>query len=413
MKQVIFFSIVISFLGLYTIVPARAQWVQASTGLPTNIVPSTFVTMGTSIFAGGGGVFVSSDSGTNWTGVNSGLTSLVEVLAVSGTDLFAGTFDGGVFLSTNSGINWTAVNSGLTGFSNAKVMALFALGTNLFVGIKYSGVFLSTNNGASWKAVNKGLLDSVHIVSLTISGTNLLAGTDSGVYLSSDTGSNWSAVRTGMPAGHVYVGALAVSGTNIFAGCDNEGVFLSTDQGLNWTLASNGLPDAYVMAFAVSGKYLFAGMYGYGIFLTTNNGQNWTNVSTGLTLNPFYIFSLGVSGDNLFAGMDSGVWRRSLSDFNSSGVAQLTSPEQQPISAYPNPFSQSSTITFSCAESGVGEVTIVNLLGSVVARIFSGELTAGEHSFEWDASGAAAGMYECIVRVGGSVQRIALVCGPK
>jgi hypothetical protein len=57
----------------------------------------------------------------------------------------------------------------------------------------------------------------------------------------------------------------------------------------------------------------------------------------------------------------------------------------------------------------VGEVTIVNLLGAEVARIFSGELSAGEHSFSWDASGAAAGMYECVVRVGGSFQRIPIL----
>ena len=35
-------------------------------------------------------------------------------LAVSGTNLFAGTYGGGVFLSTNNGTNWTAVNNGLT-----------------------------------------------------------------------------------------------------------------------------------------------------------------------------------------------------------------------------------------------------------------------------------------------------------
>ena len=35
-------------------------------------------------------------------------------LAVSGTNLFAGTDGGGVFLSTNNGTSWTAVNTGLT-----------------------------------------------------------------------------------------------------------------------------------------------------------------------------------------------------------------------------------------------------------------------------------------------------------
>ncbi|MCK7525725.1 MAG: hypothetical protein MZV64_53015 [Ignavibacteriales bacterium] len=47
--------------------------------------------------------------------MNTGLTSSkVKALAVSDTNLFAGTDSGGVFLSTNNGLSWTAVNEGLT-----------------------------------------------------------------------------------------------------------------------------------------------------------------------------------------------------------------------------------------------------------------------------------------------------------
>jgi hypothetical protein len=83
------------------------------------------------------------------------------------------------------------------------------------------------------------------------------------------------------------------------------------------------------------------------------------------------------------------------------------------LTIYPNPFSQSTQISFTSQDAGYADISIVNLLGSEVARIFSGELDAGEHSFSWDAGGAAAGMYECVVRAGGEVQRIALSCGPK
>jgi hypothetical protein len=60
-------------------------------------------------------------------------------------------------------------------------------------------------------------------------------------------------------------------------------------------------------------------------------------------------------------------------------------------------------------ESGAAEVTIENLLGAEVARLFSGSLSAGEHSFEWDAGQAAAGTYFCALRTSGGVQRVALV----
>ncbi len=39
-----------------------------------------------------------------------------------------------------------------------------------------------------------------------------------------------------------------------------------------------------------------------------------------------------------------------------------------------------------------------------VARLFTGELTAGEHSFVWDIPpGLTDGMYDCVVSMGGQI----------
>ena len=57
----------------------------------------------------GGGIFCSSDNGTSWAPVNSGLTNLYITdfdISASGSgsnNIFAGTYGGGVFLSTNYG----------------------------------------------------------------------------------------------------------------------------------------------------------------------------------------------------------------------------------------------------------------------------------------------------------------------
>ena len=87
----------------------NAQWIRING--PSGSVHS-FAVSGTNLFAGTvAGVFLPP------TMAQAGLRSIpaldVYALAVSGTNLFAGT-DGGVFLSTNNGTSWTAVNSGLT-----------------------------------------------------------------------------------------------------------------------------------------------------------------------------------------------------------------------------------------------------------------------------------------------------------
>ncbi len=52
----------------------------------------------------------------------------------------------------------------------------------------------------------------------------------------------------------------------------------------------------------------------------------------------------------------------------------------------------------------------MNLLGVEVARLFSGTLEAGEHSFVWSKPAAMPdGMYECLVRMNGGVERVGMM----
>ncbi len=125
------------------------------------------------------------------------------------------------------------------------------------------------------------------------------------------------------------------------------------------------------------------------------------------------MFALAVNQSYVFTGTyDIGIWRRPLSDFGISAVAQ-SPPVSNAIRTYPNPFSQSTTISFTPDTSGYAEVSIVNLLGVEVARLFAGELGAGEeHTFTWNATGVATGdgyatgMYECLVRMNGRVEKL-------
>jgi flagellar hook assembly protein FlgD len=76
---------------------------------------------------------------------------------------------------------------------------------------------------------------------------------------------------------------------------------------------------------------------------------------------------------------------------------------------YPNPFSQQSTIEFSSSEQGYAEISVVNLLGSEVAQVFSGELSAGPHEFTWNANEMPPGMYECVLRMNGRLEQMPML----
>ncbi len=149
----------------------------------------------------------------------SGLTNTrIRALTISGTNLFTGTLGGGVFLSTNNGTNWTQVSSGLT---NTYVNAITFSGTNLFASTE-GGIFVSTNNGTNWTSASNGLTNT-YIHSIAVSGTNLFAGTEDGVFFSSNNGTNWTQVSTGLT--NTIIWALEVSGLNLFAGTNGNGIW--------------------------------------------------------------------------------------------------------------------------------------------------------------------------------------------
>jgi hypothetical protein len=81
------------------------------------------------------------------------------------------------------------------------------------------------------------------------------------------------------------------------------------------------------------------------------------------------------------------------------------------IQSFPNPFSQSTQIMFTPEASGYAEVSIFNQLGVEVARLFSGELDAGEqHTFTWNNPAALPdGVYECLIRMNGQVEKVPIV----
>ncbi len=60
---------------------------------------------------------------------------------------------------------------------------------------------------------------------------------------------------------------------------------------------------------------------------------------------------------------------------------------------YPNPFNPVTTIEFDLPNAGKVTLKIFNILGEEVATIHSGKLPSGHHSFKWDATGMASGVY--------------------
>lgn len=240
------------------------------------------------------GVFKSTNSGGNWTAINTGLTdSTVGALAIDPTSpatLYAGTYRSGIFRSTNGGENWSAINTELINHPVQTLMIDPVTPTTLYAVIYPEGLFKSVNSGLNWIAINNGLGDGI-VSALVIdpaSPGTLYAGTESdGVFKSTNSGGNWSATNTGLT--NTSISSLVIdplTSSTLYAGTWDGGVFKSTNGGVSWSAVNRGLIDTQVLTIAIDPTWpttLYAGTGNGGVFKSTNGGGNWNAFNSGLT----------------------------------------------------------------------------------------------------------------------------------
>jgi hypothetical protein len=75
----------------------------------------------------------------------------------------------------------------------------------------------------------------------------------------------------------------------------------------------------------------------------------------------------------------------------------------------PNPFSETTRITYVLPESGRVSFEVFNAIGQKVYEGVEENQSAGEHVFEFDARGLPSGMYVCRVRTGAAVATLPMM----
>jgi len=300
--------------GVFKTMDNGATWNSVNIGLTTTDVQALAVTItGDTVLAGtyNGGVFLSINGGTSWVSISSNLTGLgllVQAVAIKGNKIFAGT-SAGVFVLTNYSGNWTAVNTGLG--TTLDVLCLLVNGSEILVGTGAGGVFLSANDGGSWQQKNSGL-GNIYVNSLAVNGTKLYAGVDGGVYSSVNNGGAWTLSHNTS----ALVKSISVNGSIIYAGygtMTSGGIARSANDGGLWATVNTGLPAGKgIYAVLQSGAIVFAGTDGKGLYTTVNDGGLWTS-DDGITNTNAQSLSLATTGTNVFAGVyGGGVFRSNL-----------------------------------------------------------------------------------------------------
>jgi len=290
--------------------------------------PTTIYAGSTNFHGSGAGIFKSVNGGRNWTAINNGLSSglnldLFDGVGLSGnlaiaalaidpvtpTTLYAGTLQG-LFKSTDAGGSWSFIdpmvplNGGSQAVGQISALAIDpTTPTTLYAASSSAGLFKSTDGGASWTATNNGLPGTVSqvvalainpvtpttlyavmgLVAGSVNGCGTVNGTCQDVFKSTDGGGSWGPASAGLPA-VINVLALAidpVTPTTLYAaaklvGSSWLGVFKSTDGGGSWSTINTGFADLDIQSVAVdpgTPTTLYAGDAFGPIYKRTNGGE--------------------------------------------------------------------------------------------------------------------------------------------
>ena len=288
---------------------AKAQW--HHTNGPGAGKVLSLATSGASICAGtdGGRVFVSLDSGANWTGGPIGnVTFDVTTLAVNGTTIYAGSRTGnGLFYSTNMGNTWS---QDMTGYFTGHVYAIAFKDTNIFVSEPPYGIYRKSVSSSTWTQLIT--LPISQCEAIAVAGSTIYAGgAMDGIYSSGDDGANWTNISSDLPysTGAPGILSIAVNGSDIFVQNVGYGVFLSTNNGASWNAVNTGITSPSLVTnipMVVAGSDMFAVLG--NLYSTANSGALWTATNI-YTLTSHNIISMAVIGTKLFVGTDaSGVY---------------------------------------------------------------------------------------------------------
>jgi photosystem II stability/assembly factor-like uncharacterized protein len=407
-----------TFNGIFRSTDVDSIWIPVFTRFPKILQTSVLTATTNNLIASGlssswnggiGGAFYSTNSGIEWTSIDSlSPARYFTCFAVHNNSVFGGNWYG-IYHSSDEGIHWSSDSS-----SPGTVNAILSKGSDLYAATGYyhwqlgefGCVYRSTDNGSTWIAA--GLVDTT-ILSLAYVENYLFAGTLRTIYRTSDSGLTWLYAGDGLPA-NTAVKSFEKISEHLFASTP-RGIYRSSDFGTNWVAVNSGLPVDSISrtSLATYMGNLFVGT-NRGIYLSTDMGTNWIPINAGLNNDALYVYAVAAHGSDLFVGTRNGVWRRPLTQIITS--LPTSQPEMTSFRLeqnYPNPFNPETRIRYELPKESKVLLKVYNNLGQEVVTLVNDLQKAGRYEVEYTAAKFATGVYFYRLQAGEFVETKKLV----
>jgi len=381
MKKLIYTLVILAFT-----VSLNAQWVHTSA--PWN--SWTIGSVGNILFSStqaedSTNMYISSDNGDNWTGIQLGIPSWIYAFSTSGNNLYAVSVGNGIYRTTNNGNNWNYAGLNLT---QRWINDIASNGSYLYAGTDNYGLYVSSNYGANW--LDPLFSDNIHSVSY---GAGYVFGVQGfKIFRCTNTGGSSSTVLLNGS----FFNCVRSEGSYVYVGSDS-GIYRSTNSGDSWMRVPFTTYNEAVNKIAINGNNIFAGTNN-GIYLSTNYGINWISRNQGLDSNSV-VNSVFINNGFVFLTLNfnevgKGIWRRSLSEVIGIQNISIEIPASYSLGQnYPNPFNPRTVVRFSLTVISNTTLKIYDMMGREVQTLVNERLQAGTYEATFDGSNLSSGVY--------------------
>jgi len=388
-----------------------------------------------------GGLFKTTNIGTNWYPLNNGLNNYefwaMSCSALDPNTVVSGWQDngcnlyhkGGVMSLVSGGdgmvcfIDWSDTNYVYTEYQSGGFERYYhGSGKGITSGITETGqwvttwmqdpvtpstlyagivnVWKSTDRGDNWTVLGTiGSTDYCNGMAVAPSNPNCIyVVKPHNVYKSTNGGVGWTDITGSLPVGSISLNKITVSSTDankVYVCCDgysaNEKVYSSSNGGTTWNNISAGLPNTGMMnivyengsqdALYVSGRI--------GVYYKNNTMTQWQNYSTGLINTEITDLSIQYSSKKIRAGSyGRGLWQSDLYSA-AMGIAEKTSDNK--VLIYPNPTDGNLNVEINSSKAINLLISIYNLIGQQVFSLQQNNVQGG--IVKLDLSGHVNGVY--------------------
>jgi photosystem II stability/assembly factor-like uncharacterized protein len=251
-------------------------------------------------------------------------------------NVFGSYQNGSLMRSTNGGTSWSSVTSGLTGTAPWLTPWKQAPGNSNTLYCGYSNLFVSNNQGTSWSQLT-ALPTGGTINEFAIAPSNnqiIYVLKSGGIFKTLNAGTTWTNVTGTVPVGSGSPQYICIDPTDpnqawvVLSGYSaGNKVFMTTNGGTSWTNYSANLPNLPANCIVYqpgSNDVVYVGM-DVGIYYRVGGASSWSLYNAGLPNVPISELEISPASPNLIhaATFGRGVW-----------VASVFSSATLPVSNY-------------------------------------------------------------------------------